>query len=196
MTDESSRPQIAAFPIAISIAVVGLSDAEVEVLHQWVVAETAVAAEHSKVEPALKAERLRTSAKEIGDLVANRQSLVADDLEERMINLLLADLEPSSQWRLELERDIAQVTAAKDHIEGTELLGQLAAIATKTWRAHDNRENQLNLRPLPPAGSTSTSPALQATPTPSNQNRVRPIPRPTPIEPRKRGLLDRLLGRK
>jgi hypothetical protein len=133
---------------------------------------------------------VRQAMCEIDDLVGNRQALVADDLEERMGKLLVGDLDPKSQVRLGIEREIAQVTAEKDHIAGVELVRRLTEVTSKAWRMKQQRP------PESAAGSSALDSAQATTgaQAATGAARARPIPRPTPIPPRKQGLLGRLLG--
>lgn len=166
---------------------------EAQILLQWAHSEQETA---SGPGSGSRAERVRTIVKEIDDLVGNRQTLVADDLEERMIALLVGELDPKSQTRLEISRDIAQVTAEKDHLEGAELVRRLTTISARTLR--------LNAGTQPAADAAATSPLasnMSAQPVPEKASvavaaLARPIPRPSKIEPRKPGMLQRLFGRK
>ncbi len=138
--------------------------------------------------------RVREAMREINELVGHRQSLVSDDLEERMAKLLVNDLDPKSQVRLSIEREIAQVTAEKDHIAGFELVKRLTDIASKTWRM--KQQGTLEVESSAEVGAPSTSERATPSATREAATRARPIPRPTPIPPQKAGLLARLLGRK
>jgi hypothetical protein len=176
--------------------VADLAAEEAIVLVDWARAELDDSSETSGEGGEVRAARVRTIMKEIDELVGNRQSLVADDLEERMIALLVGHLDPKSQTCLEISRDIAQVTAEKDHLEGAELVRRLTSVSSKTRR--------LIAGAVPPAGTTAASSnaapgsatvgtELHAAPA---MARARPIPRPTIIEPPKPGLRWRLFGRK
>ena len=114
---------------------------------------------------------------EINILVGDRITLVSDDLEERMAALLVGDLDPKSHVRLEREREIAQVTAEKDHIEGVDLVRRFTEIASRTWRARDNAPIAES------AGASSAHAELRTAQTESQRaptvaTRARPIPRP------------------
>lgn len=169
-----------------------LTDEEAKALIDWALSELEANVGMSAMTTLDdKTERIRKAMKEINALVGNRQSLVADDLEERMANLLVGDLDPKSQFRLGIEREIAQVTAEKDHISGAELVSRLTQIASKTWSAKAQAD-------LPsPTIPSHTKPAGTSQPAMSTaETQSRPIPRPTKDEPKKRSWLDRLLGRK
>jgi hypothetical protein len=196
MTSESEALDIDTQILNDKALIANLTVDEATILVDWARAELQVPAPPSAAARELRAARVRAIMKEIDDLVGNRQTLVADDLEERMIALLVGDLDPKSQTNLEISRDVAQVTAEKDHLEGAELVRRLTIIAAKTRR--------LITGTLPPAGTletsalAATSPATVATElrTPPALARARPIPRPAKIEPRKPALLQRLFGRK
>ena len=109
--------------------------------------------------------------------------------------LLVGDLDPKSNVRLEREREIAQVTAEKDHLEGVQLVRGFTEIASKTWRAKDHAPTADTTAQAAPANAGEFAQSNTALPTPA-PTRARPIPRPAKIEPQKPGLLDRLFGRK
>ncbi len=171
-----------------------LKDDEAKALIDWALAELEAGSSGEINSLDLKVEHVRNAMKEINNLVGNKQNLVADDLEERMANLLVADLDPKAAVRLEIERAIAQVTAEKDHLEGAALVQGLAQIASKTWRARTQSTAQT-------LAASNTSPTDKAAPsnavaTTVDAARKRPIPRPTPIAAKKSGWVGRWLGRK
>ena len=168
-----------------------LKDDEAKALIDWSLSELRRGAEHESLGEREK--RIREAMREIDDLVGHRQTLVADDLEERMIRLLVGDLDPKSQVRLGIEREIAQVTAEKDHISSVELVRRLSEVTTKTWRL----KAQGNLAmPSSSAENPGRAAAQAEEPASGRISRVRPVPRPTPIPPKKPGVLERLFGRK
>src|SRR5436190_792441 len=191
MANSNDRQRASALLLDDESLINKLKDDEAKALIDWAMSELDTTG--GTLDALVK--RLRDSMAEINLLVGDRQTLVSDDLEERMAALLVGDLDPKSQIRLEREREIAQVTAEKDHIEGVELVRRLTAIASRTWRAKDHApalDGSAQTAPSPAtegAGSAMTRPASPAA-------RARPIPRPAKIEPPKPRLLDRLLGRK
>ncbi|MBI5876044.1 MAG: hypothetical protein HZB53_00215 [Chloroflexi bacterium] len=175
---------------------------EAAMLTDWGVAEL------SRDDGALdeRINRVTAAMREINDLVGNKMTLVSDDIEERMAVLLVGDLDAGALVRLQIEREIAQVTAEKDHLDHMELLRQFTALTSQAWlskAAHANR-----VRPLAPRAAATAqvkvhvdgvddtvAPALAQNAAPAEKTqRLRPIPRPTPIPARKTGLLARLFG--
>lgn len=172
--------------------IAALKDDEAKALIDWAVGELQTDDSAGSVES--REALLRQAMGEINDLVGNRQALVADDLEERMARLLVGDLDPRSQVRLGIERDIAQVTAEKDHIAGVDLVKRLTEVTTKAWRL---KQQGVVIAPAALVTPDSrTNPSTVASVPANNAPRSRPIPRPTPIPPGKQGLLARLFGRK
>ena len=169
---------------------------EAQILLDWARSEEETGSGASVPGNASRAERVRTIVKEIDDLVGNRQTLVADDLEERMIALLVGELDPKSQTRLEISRDVAQVTAEKDHLEGVELVRRLTTISARTLRLIAGIQPAADVPTTPPLANHTSIPAVPETAPLAAAARARPIPRPSKIEPRKPGMLQRLFGRK
>ena len=192
MANNGDRRRASAVLLDDESLIANLKDDEAKALIDWAITEL----DYTGGTLDTPVKRLRDAMAEINKLVGDRQNLVSDDLEERMSALLVGDLDPKSLLRLERERDIAQVTAEKDHIEGAELVRRLTAIASKTWRAKDNApaaNGQSNAGTASPSTAAAAEAGAGVTPPVA---RARPIPRPTKIEPHKPGLLDRLLGRK
>ena len=180
-----------------------LMDNEAKVLIDWAMSELEAKADVQAVALDDRVARVRAAMKEINELVGNKQTLVADDLEERMGLMLVGDLDPASQVRLQVEREIAQVTAEKDHLESVELIKQLTQLASQAWRSRLTQDTNVLHGQRAAATATVKAHAADevATPAPepapaSPPSTERPIPRPTPIEPRKRGFFARLFGRK
>ena len=169
---------------------------DAQILLEWARSEEATASGMPELGGGSLAVRVRTIAKEIDDLVGNRQTLVADDLEERMIALLVGDLDPKSQTRLEISRDIAQVTAEKDHLEGAELVRRLTTISARTMRLNAGAQPRDDTPAAEPVTANASVPAAPEQAPLAVAARVRPIPRPSKIEPRKPGMLQRLFSRK
>ena len=169
---------------------------EAQILLDWARLEEETAYGGSGRGSGSRSERVRTIVKEIDDLVGNRQTLVADDLEERMIALLVGELDPKSQARLEISRDIAQVTAEKDHLEGAELVRRLTTISERTLRLIAGTQPAADAAASSPVDNNTSMPAVPEKASPSAAARARPIPRPSKIEPRKPGMLKRLFDRK
>src|ERR1700694_5739791 len=134
MTTNSETADIDAQLLSDKALITHLQADEALILVDWARSELQVPAQPNAAVRQLRAARVLAIMKEIDDLVGNRQTLVADDLEERMIALLVGDLDPKSQTCLEISRDVAQVTAEKDHLEGAELVRRLTIIAAKTRR--------------------------------------------------------------
>jgi hypothetical protein len=122
-----------------------------------------------------KVQMIRAAMKEINELVGHKMDLVADDLEERMAHLLVGDLDPKSQTRLVLEREIAQVTAAKDHLDNPELVRRLTQVVSQSWE----QKSRMGAQPMLAKTSTNQPPAT-----------------PAPTEEKKGGFLSRLFGKK
>jgi hypothetical protein len=191
MANSTDRQRASALLLDDESLINKLKDDEAKALIDWAMSELDTTG--GTLDAHVK--RLHDTMSEINILVGVRQNLVSDDLEERMAALLVGDLDPRSQIRLEREREIAQVTAEKDHIEGVELVRRFTAIASRTWRAKDHApatDHSTLTSPSPIA--ESAGPVM--TPSASPAARARPIPRPAKIEPQKPRLLDRLLGRK
>lgn len=191
MANSTDRQRASALLLDDESLINKLKDDEAKALIDWAMSE--LDTNDGTLDAHVK--RLHDTMAEINILVGDRQTLVSDDLEERMAALLVGDLDPKSLIRLEREREIAQVTAEKDHIEGVELVRRFTAIASRTWRARDHAPAPDSSAQTAPstategAGTVMTGPASPAA-------RARPIPRPAKIEPPKPRLLDRLLGRK
>ena len=177
--------------------VAGLEQEEVKSLLDWAIAELSSGSVNADV----RSKTVQAAVREIGALIADKATLVSDDLEERMATLLVGDLDASSQVRLQIEREIAQVTAEKDHLDNLELLRQFTALASQAWRSKAAHAAQAV--PLGPRHAATAQVRLQAdeiepATAASSQNatamRQRPIPRPTPM-PAKKSLLARILGR-
>src|ERR1700730_16459063 len=134
MTHPHETPQDSAEASNERALITFLKPDEAQILLDWARSEEENTSTASGPVGDIQRERVRTIVKEIDELVGNRQTLVADDLEERMIALLVGELDPKSQTRLEISRDVAQVTAEKDHLEGLELVGRLTTISTRTLR--------------------------------------------------------------
>ena len=169
---------------------------EAQILLDWARSEETNASGAFGLVDGSQAARVRTIVKEIDDLVGNRQTLVADDLEERMIALLVGELDPKSQTRLEISRDVAQVTAEKDHLEGAELVRRLTIISGRTLRLIAGTRTVADTAATLPLANSMSAPAIPEKPSPALAARARPIPRPSKIEPRKPGMMQRLFGRK
>jgi hypothetical protein len=169
---------------------------EAQILLDWARSEEETGPGASGPGNGSRAERVRTIVKEIDDLVGNRQTLVADDLEERMIALLVGKLDPKSQTCLEVSRDVAQVTAEKDHLEGVELVRRLTTISTRTLRLIAGIQPAVDVSETPPRSNPTSITAVPEKASLAVAARARPIPRPSKIEPRKPGMLKRLFGRK
>ena len=193
----------AATPAADEPAAMFLKPDEAKILLDWADSEEKMASGAAGIT------RVRAIVKEIDVLVGNRLDLVADDLEERMIALLVGDLDPKSQINLEISRDVAQVPAEKDHLEGAELVRRLTEISSHTLRLTAGTMTALSPaatnaasgspRPAAPASAPVTPDASPSAAAAVSQNaaaRARPIPRPTRYPPAKPSLLQRLLGRK
>ena len=133
---------------------------EAQILLDWARSEEETGPGASEPGHGSRAERVRTIVKEIDDLVGNRQTLVADDLEERMIALLVGKLDPKSQTRLEISRDVAQVTAEKDHLEGVELVRRLTTISTRTLRLIAGIQPAVDVSATPPLANHTSVPAV------------------------------------
>lgn len=161
-----------------------------EASSEWVRGET----------PDERVATVRTAVKEIGTLVGNKVTLVADDLEERMAHLLVGDLEPSAPLRLQIEKEVAQITAEKDHLDKQELLRQFTAVASQAWQSKSTHAGRAV--PLAPRHAATAQVKAQAetdgdaakSSSARTTARERPIPRPTPM-PRKKSLLARIRGR-
>ena len=176
--------------------IIFLKPDEAQILLDWARSEETNASGAFGLGDGSRAERVRTIVKEIDDLVGNRQTLVADDLEERMIALLVGELDPKSQTRLEISRDVAQVTAEKDHLEGAELVRRLTIISGRTLRLIAGTRTVADTAATLPLANSMSAPAIPEKPSPALAARARPIPRPSKIEPRKPGMMQRLFGRK
>lgn len=204
MTQPPPPPEPAANQPNTQAATTFLKPEEAQILLDWARSEEKNPAGTSPPAAASSpSERVRSIVKEIDDLVGNRQTLVADDMEERMIALLVGQLDPKSQICLEISRDVAQVTAEKDHLAGPELVRRLTTIASKTFRLIAGTQS-LDAPSTPPNATASntttpnsTSPAPSSALAPASvAARTRPIPRPSKILPSKPTLLQRLLGGK
>ncbi len=189
MTNETDQQRWAEKILDDESLISKLSDREAKVMIDWAMSEltpqlaTGVPIENLDS----KFQRIRSAMKEINELVGNRQSLVADDLEEHMVNLLVADLDPKSQRRLALEREIAQVTAEKDHLDSVELVRRLTQLVSKTWREKSTAA---------PAPSTPTTAGAAPQPaSPPSASQTRPAPRPSAVE-KKPSFWERLFGKK
>ncbi len=182
-----------------------LQSAEAKLLTDWAVAELSPGTGDRTGTLDERVARVRAAMQEINDLVGNKMTLVSDDIEERMAMLLVGDLDAGAQVRLQIEREIAQVTAEKDHLDDLELVRQLTALTSQAWQSKAAHASQAV--PLAPraAATAQVKPILDAAasneperpgtgPAAVGAVRQRPIPRPTPIPEKKRGWLSRLLG--
>ena len=190
MANGTDRQRAASVLLEDESLIAKLKDDEAKALVDWAMSE--LDTPNGTAEAHVK--EVRDAMAEINTLVGERLSLVSDDLEERMNALLVGDLDPKSQIRLEREREVAQVTAEKDHIEGVDLVRRFTAIASATYRAKAHA-------PIvsASAGTAVTTITMTDTPEPARPApavRARPIPRPSKIEPPKPGFWERLLGRK
>lgn len=182
-----------------------LQAAEAAALADWAAAELSPDAGQRAGTPAERVAQVQAAVKEINDLVGNKMALVSDDIEERMAMLLVGDLDAGAQVRLQIEREIAQVTAEKDHLDNIELVRQLTALASQAWQskaAHASEAVPLAPRAaataqVKPLLDESRAGALSLQGAPSQAASAaqrRPIPRPTPIPRKQRGWFHRLFG--
>jgi hypothetical protein len=157
--------------------IASLKDDEAKPLIEWALQELETTQVSIATADALDAKvaMIRAAMKEINDLVGNKMDLVADDLEERMAQLLVGDLDPKSQTRLALEREIAQVTAAKDHLDNPELVRRLTQVFSKSWQ----QKSQMGALTVTTKATINSSTATAAS-----------------AEEKKGGFLSRLFGKK
>jgi hypothetical protein len=193
MTSKSEQQRAAEKILDDESLISKLKDDEAKALIDWALAEIEAGTDESGDALNTRLQRTRTAMREINELVGDKQNLVADDLEERLVNLLVGDLDPKSSVRLSLSREIAQVTAEKDHLDNVELVRRFTQLSTKAWIAKAQSAMALNSNLASTQAETAaTAPTMQTSAAP----RSRPIPRPTKVEEKKPSFFQRLLGKK